>query len=325
MLSLPAKDRDDRTSGAWRREGPLPPLDSGRGGSRFGGGVDRAPVDDSDWTMARGAKFTPTADEPRAGSGAGGRKEFASGFGRPSGGFESGNFERGSRFQPSAPPPPASDAPPKRFNPAAPAGEAEIASTWRRAAPLPSSNATSPDSSTATSPNPAASMQRKKLELQPRSTSSGSVAAPEPSPATSNKPNPFGAAAPVDTAAKERAIAEKQEQLRQQAKDDRIAAAEAKKTAAAEGRNGATSPPSEGGGSWRRGPARSTESVSPSLGASTGPKSPPLGVNAQPKSRQASGSQPSSQQAEKALKRDGFSFASAAAAKALAETEAQQE
>lgn len=100
--------------------------------------------------------------------------------------------------------------------------------------------ALSDSSSGAAAPAPPA--ERKKLQLAARSTTASSSDATSP-PATasstsSNKPNPFGAAAPVDTAAREQALLDARiekeraqaEERRQKAEADAAAAA-AKKSA----------------------------------------------------------------------------------------------
>lgn len=315
-----AKERDDRTDREWRRDGPLPSLGDDRrgGGSRYS---DRAPVDDSDWTMARGAKFQPTEDVPARSPNL--RRDFSGGappFQRPAGsvgGFEAGNFERGSKFVASAPSPDQqSEGPRKTFGgPAAgPPGEADNASTWRRAAPVPSASP-SAASPTSTSPPPAAPAQpaqRKKLELQPRSASAGSVAAAQPSP--SSKPSPFGAAAPVDTAERERQVEARRAEARAEAEKQRAAAAEKKAVAAAAGPSAsAPAAPASEGRAWRRAaPVPSPRSPD----AQQNSAAAPAPAAAAPKSRQPSGSGP---QGEKALRKEGFSFASAAAAKAAGE------
>lgn len=88
---------------------------------------------------------------------------------------------------------------------------------------------------------PAAPAERKKLQLAARSTSATNDATSPPATAAStasNKPNPFGAAAPVDTAAREQALLDARiekeraqaEERRQKAEAD-AAAAQAKKSA----------------------------------------------------------------------------------------------
>lgn len=98
------------------------------------------------------------------------------------------------------------------------------------------------DSSSGAAAAPAAPVERKKLQLAARSTTASSSDATSPpasaSSTPSNKPNPFGAAAPVDTAAREQALLDARiekeraqaEERRQKAEAD-AAAAQAKKSA----------------------------------------------------------------------------------------------
>ena len=81
-----------------------------------------------------------------------------------------------------------------------------------------------PDVSTPSSPAPLPS--RPRLNLAKRTVSE----APAASPATpSDKPNPFGAARPIDTAAREREVEEKQKLAAQQKKEAEEKAREEKK------------------------------------------------------------------------------------------------
>jgi translation initiation factor 4B len=99
------------------------------------------------------------------------------------------------------------------------------------------------DSSSGAAAAPAAPLERKKLQLAARSSTTSSEVASPPASAsstTSNKPNPFGAAAPVDTAAREQALLDARiekeraqaEERRQKAEADAAAAALSKKPAA---------------------------------------------------------------------------------------------
>lgn len=81
-----------------------------------------------------------------------------------------------------------------------------------------------PDASTPSSPAPLAS--RPKLNLAKRTVSEAPTAQ---SAAPSDKPNPFGAARPIDTAAREREVEEKQKQAAQQKKEADDKAREEKK------------------------------------------------------------------------------------------------
>lgn len=175
-----AKDRgDDRTEGAWRREGPLPPLDDRRRPSSGGGfgSRDREPGADIDRgeRMGFGSKFTPSADEGPRGyrrapgserapsyggfSGSNAEEETGARWGlgskftpspaderRGGGGFGSGGGsdreppQRGSAFVPS----PTTEGPRPGFGDRkvseAPPSQADSASTWRSARPPPSRN-----------------------------------------------------------------------------------------------------------------------------------------------------------------------------------------
>jgi translation initiation factor 4B len=85
-----------------------------------------------------------------------------------------------------------------------------------------------PDDSTPSSPAPpsATLASRPKLNLAKRTVSE---AQPAPSSAASDKPNPFGAARPIDTAAREKEIEEKQKLAVQQKKEADEKAREEKK------------------------------------------------------------------------------------------------
>lgn len=89
-----------------------------------------------------------------------------------------------------------------------------------------------PDASTPSSPAPLAS--RPKLNLAKRTVSEAPAAQPANA---SDKPNPFGAARPTDTAAREREIEEKQKQAakdKKEADDKAREEKKAKETAAKE-------------------------------------------------------------------------------------------
>ena len=187
------------------------------------GDRDRPSLVDEDpnrWNSARGSKFVPSEPTSQSSFG-GGRRDFSNQSDR-SEPRDYGNFERGSKFTPSASGTTspsgmesrrssymASSTGPSSLAPS----EADNASVWRRAAPLPSQP---------TSPNPEAPTERKRLALAPRTQSSATVTSP--TSATSSKPNPFGSAAPVDTAEKERAIEAKLEKLRLEAQEKANAA-----------------------------------------------------------------------------------------------------
>lgn len=109
----------------------------------------------------------------------------------------------------------------------------------RADAPSASPTAT-PDDSTPSSPAPApaAPAGRPKLNLAKRTVSEAPDAAATPASTTSSKPNPFGAARPIDTATREKEIEEKRElEIRQKkeaddkAREDRKAKDAAEKSA----------------------------------------------------------------------------------------------
>lgn len=97
-----------------------------------------------------------------------------------------------------------------------------------------------PDASTPSSPAPLAS--RPKLNLAKRTVSE----APTASAATpSDKPNPFGAARPIDTAAREREVEERQKQAAQQKKEADEKAREEKKAKEAAAKESASAKSTE--------------------------------------------------------------------------------
>jgi translation initiation factor 4B len=117
---------------------------------------------------------------------------------------------------------------------------AETDSQWRtKMRPDAASPTATPDASTPSSPAPApaAPAGRPRLNLAKRTVSEAQPP-PDATP-SSNKPNPFGAARPIDTASREKEIEEKKQlELRQKKEADDKAreekkAKEAEKTAAA--------------------------------------------------------------------------------------------
>lgn len=97
-----------------------------------------------------------------------------------------------------------------------------------------------PDASTPSSPAPLAS--RPKLNLAKRTVSEAPTAA---SATPSDKPNPFGAARPIDTAAREREVEEKQRQAAQQKKEADDKAREEKKAKEAAAKESASAKSTE--------------------------------------------------------------------------------
>lgn len=216
-----AKDRgDERTLGEWRRTGPLPALEGPpRRGSERGdrggfGDRDRLGSESGDRGERRHSTYevsdkvrnldkwertgplppsTPTASE----------------HGRPRSGDRS---ERGEprEFRRRSPAPSAEGAPKREYRerpaierqPTAPERDNE----WRKGArPDPP-----PAQRTATAPpSPAAQTTRPKLELKKRSEHPVEPALASATSDTSNKPNPFGAARPIDTFQREKEVEEK--------------------------------------------------------------------------------------------------------------------
>jgi len=231
---------DSRAAAAneWRRDGPLPSggggmMGQGRSTRDYGDRPSQVDEDPERWNSARGSKFVPSA-APSQSSFGGPRRDFSGQSDRSERDFGSG-FERGSKFTPSTSgtTTPAGEQSRRSSymatgasSPLAPPSEADTASVWRRAAPLPS-QPTSPNPATSgqTSPSEsAAPATRKRLALAPRTQSSANTTATSPPATTSSKPNPFGNAAPVDTAEKEKAIEAKMEKLRLEAQEKANAA-----------------------------------------------------------------------------------------------------
>ena len=105
----------------------------------------------------------------------------------------------------------------------------DLDNQWRsKMRPDAASPTGTPDDSTPSSPAPpsATLASRPKLNLAKRTVSE---AQPAPSSAASDKPNPFGAARPIDTAAREKEIEEKQKLAMQQKKEADEKAREEKK------------------------------------------------------------------------------------------------
>ncbi|KAL1620017.1 Eukaryotic translation initiation factor 4B [Neofusicoccum ribis] len=229
-VAEPPKDRvETRVFDDWTRKGPLPPVagerprgggytrnfDSGasdagsdRGGRRGGFESDGRVRDFGNWE--RKGPLSPTNAPPREAREPRERKESPS--------WGEGRSEGGSR-------PPRRDFseghPPVERQPTAP----ELDNSWRdrmRPAETVKSPTATPDASTPSSPvaKPAAPAGRPRLNLQKR-TVSETPAGPGPSAAASSKASPFGAARPIDTAAKEREIEEKRQlALRQKKESD---------------------------------------------------------------------------------------------------------
>ncbi|KAI5807033.1 hypothetical protein EDC01DRAFT_625934 [Geopyxis carbonaria] len=198
-VAEPPKDRpDDRTAGNWERKGPLQPLE--RETSRRGSGYERSfergreegsgerrqssyeqgdgkVRDFGNWErkgpLAALPPTTPTSEH--GGRGAGGDREFRRRSPAPS--ADGGRRERPQvERQPSA---------------------AEQDNQWRRGA--------RPDAPQRSTP-PSPVLSRPRLALTKRSEQPIDTGAPTPG---SDKPNPFGAARPIDTLKREKEVEEK--------------------------------------------------------------------------------------------------------------------
>lgn len=241
---MAAKDRPEaRDITDWTRKGPLPDLPgqrrtSDRGG--FGSGRDRGFDTGSDAGSERGERRrpppfasdgkerdfgnwerkgplspNPAAGPPREG----GRLRNFEGAPRPerrqSPAWGEGQANDGSRgprreFQPS-------ERPQVDRQPTAPELDNQWRTKMRPDAPAQSPTAT-PDASTPSSPapQPAAPAGRPRLNLTKRTVSE---AQPAPEATPSDKPNPFGAARPIDTATREKEIEEKRQLAIRQKKE----------------------------------------------------------------------------------------------------------
>lgn len=237
----PPKDRPEqsRDFSDWSRKGPLPDLpgqnqrrvsdrnfgprntdnmsDAGseRGGRRaFGGPEGDGKVRDfSNWE--RKGPLSPAALPDRTLGGAGRQESKDGAFRRNSPSWGEGRSNEGSR------PPAVRREFSERPIPAREPTAAELDNQWRSKmrpdAPPPKSP--EPELSTPSSPAPAAAPGgRPRLQLQKRTVSEADPLG-SPSAAVDSKASPFGAARPVDTAAKEREVEEKRQQALQQKKE----------------------------------------------------------------------------------------------------------
>ncbi|KAK7678527.1 hypothetical protein QCA50_010932 [Cerrena zonata] len=222
---------DEKFDAPWRRDGPLPDLPSRGGprGPRSEGLPSREPPPPTnadvvnDWRSSRPAARAPPPEESsykRRGSG------LRSPDAGPTGPADSEDtWSKGSKFKPSGPPEERSPGP--RFGSlrGGPPRETDTPSppeedNWRRSRGPVSRNSTSPNNSTPPTPQ----LSRRKLELLPRSNATSAVPSPLSSPNPSHavpasRPNPFGAARPVDVTAREAAVEEKIEKGRELVKE----------------------------------------------------------------------------------------------------------
>lgn len=251
-----AKDRPEaRDISDWSRKGPLPDLPgqrpaAGRGYSSRGGfgdsgsdagGERRRPAFESDGkprdfgNWERRGPLSPSAEAPREGRRFDGPREPR----------EGGYRERSSPAWGEGRP---EGAPRREFQPVEGRPQVERQPTaadqdsqWRsKMRPDAASPGDTPDASTPSSPAPLAS--RPKLNLAKRTVSEAPAAS---TAAPSDKPNPFGAARPIDTAAREREVEEKQKQAVQQKKEADEKAREEKKAKEAAAKEAAAAKPAE--------------------------------------------------------------------------------
>ncbi|KAJ7274583.1 hypothetical protein B0H12DRAFT_1089306 [Mycena haematopus] len=219
---------DSKFDNPWRRDGPLPPSTDSRDSSRrrFDGpsgdrvlpSVSEGP---SDWRSSRPAARATTVDTDSSSY-----RRKGSGFSTP---VEPSPADReevwaiGSKFKPA--PPPEDSGSSSRFGnirgrsdiPAA----KEEESDWRGARSKPvSRGSVSPNSSTPPTPQ----LNRRKLELLPRSGNASSAPSPLSSPKIGPTPpasggaprsSPFGAAKPVDVTGREKEVTDKVEKERE--------------------------------------------------------------------------------------------------------------
>ncbi|THG99728.1 hypothetical protein EW026_g2660 [Hermanssonia centrifuga] len=213
---------DEKFANNWRRDGPLPDPPSQDGSRRrYDGPSAREPpppaVSDniSDWRSSRQPARAPPpeADAPsfkRRGSG------FRSQEGAPQNLADTEDtWTIGSRFKPSTPS--ESGGPGSRFGSLR--GKGEMGPPRDTASPPDESDWRRPPSS---SVPPTPQMGRRKLELLPRSGASAApspLSSPNPANTSQQRASPFGNAKPVDTVAKENAVAERLEKEREQVKE----------------------------------------------------------------------------------------------------------
>ncbi|OKL58190.1 hypothetical protein UA08_06650 [Talaromyces atroroseus] len=231
-IAEPPKDsQSSRDFSDWSRKGPLPDLPR-RGGNdrpgfnrefsdnisetgslrgerrRFEG--DGKPRDFGNWE--RKGPLSPVA--PVAGrEGGRSRTNEGSSFRKNSPAWGEGRSQDGSR-------PPRREFQERPERPERTPTAAELDNQWRArmrpdapAAPKEPSNPPSPVAA------PAAPAVRPKLNLQKRTVSENVQSPPPSADAGDPKANPFGAARPIDTAAREREVADKRDRARKEAEE----------------------------------------------------------------------------------------------------------
>ncbi|KAI1611040.1 translation initiation factor eIF-4B [Exophiala viscosa] len=245
-VAEPPKDRDSsRDFSDWSRKGPLPDLPNQRRVSErpsggFGGGrnfdnmsdagSERGPRrgafeqgdgksrDFSNWE--RRGPLSPVSPAPTSLREGGRQGSREGGFRRNSPAWGEGTSQDGSR-------PPRrefTERPPPERQPTAP----ELDNQWRsKMRPDAPAKESTPEASEPSSPGPAAApTTRPRLNLQKR-TVSEAVPVESPAPGSDSKASPFGAARPVNTAAKEKEVEEKRQlAIRQKKESDEKAKAD---------------------------------------------------------------------------------------------------
>ncbi|KIW39253.1 hypothetical protein, variant [Exophiala oligosperma] len=245
-VAEPPKERQDtRDFSDWSRKGPLPDLPNnqrrvseragGFGGRNFDNssdaGSERGPRrafaegdgkvrDFSNWE--RKGPLSPVSPAPTSLREGGRQGSKDGGFRRNSPAWGEGRSQDGSR-------PPRreyTERPPPERTPTA----SEMDNQWRaRMRPDAPAKAPTPEASEPSSPAPAAAAvpaTRPKLNLAKRTVSEAEPVT-SPTPVSDSKASPFGAARPVDTAAKEKEVEEKRQlAIRQKREADDKAKAE---------------------------------------------------------------------------------------------------
>lgn len=229
----PPKDRaggeSNRDFSDWSRKGPLPDLPSNqrrvsernftrnmdersdagseRGGRRgFGGDPDGKVRDFSNWE--RRGPLSPAAIPDRTLGGAG-RQGSRDDFRRNSPSWGEGRSQEGSR-----PPRKEYTERPERPIPPREPTASELDNQWRsKMRPDAAPKSPEPEVSTPSSPAPASGpASRPRLNLQKRTVSEADPTGASAASTSDSKASPFGAARPVDTAAKEREVEEKRQE-----------------------------------------------------------------------------------------------------------------
>ncbi|ETS76001.1 hypothetical protein PFICI_12945 [Pestalotiopsis fici W106-1] len=252
-IADPPKDRNDRADregsardlSSWDRKGPLPdlpgrndrrdfserrgpprdgPIDDGK--SRDFGNWERrgplSPLPQAEGSASRESSRPRNNDARRTDSFRGDRRTSPATWGE---GRQEGSRPPRGEFR---------ERPERPERPERVPTAAELDNQWRSNM---RPDRQTPEQSAAPSeaPSPAGPAGRPRLNLAKRTVSEApGVASPPPNSAADSKSNPFGAARPIDTATKEREIAEKQEQnarekkeAEEQAKEERRLAKEA--------------------------------------------------------------------------------------------------